>query len=410
MRVSGIRCTARTGGRVVWAAATGRPQRDDLWIADSKRWHRHTVDGSERRLPEAVPLWNGLGTTAGLPVDTRRASGFVGAGSENTPVDSTLVRQGHRTARKHVEERSISYQLTYSEGAALWIWNTRDGQRGQVSDEGLSEFAPAPRGTGARRVAFQRSQRSPVEGFLQMDSDIFVADVTDPEDQACRAKEGGYGARPSTLARRKATGVPETLLGAPALSAAGGQKRRDRSVEKVSSSVLLPYGSNFPVDWIEQIVAWASSDDLYFAERTDRSDKSRLVHYRVGCGSQTVSMRRRPTAVFPGSTRRQTAGAHRVHEVEGTEAQGGGGEHTSFMRSTRSRESGPGRASDLGRRTHRSFSRLASRRHEAGACTISRLRRGRPDVDASSCWSLRQRRHGDEQIGRIDRVAQRVSD
>jgi len=280
MRVRGFDVSP-DGRQVVWAATASGSQRDDLWLADINGGPSTQLTGADDDSRKRFPLWNGLGT--GVIYQSTR-----GGQVDLWELDLKSRQSVQRTSDPGIERPestsktgSLSYQLT-SQRTALWIWSARESKGIQVSDQGLSDFAPSASRNGRLQVAFQRSLPSPVEGFLQMDSDIFIADVTGPSTRLATPRKVATGLAPRLSPDGRA--LAYLLRGQDLTSQAQLMVKNIQTsvVEKVSSAVQLPSGTNFPVDWTEQNVAWASSENLYFAERANRPDSSRLVQYRVG--------------------------------------------------------------------------------------------------------------------------------
>jgi len=269
------------GQQVVWSAVANGTPRDDLWLADMNGGLSTPLTGADDESRKRFPLWNGPGTTViyqsnrGLQVDlwelnvkTRKATRRTSDPGIERPESSAL-------------NGSLSYQLA-SERTALWIWDVREGKGSQVSDEGLSDFAPSTSQSAPFHVAFQRSQSSPVEGFLATDSDIFVSDVAENARAFVRSRKVGTGIGPllspdgKRLAylRRAAEWSPVAQLLVRDLQTSG--------LGTVSSAAVLPSVRTFPVDLIEQTLTWTSPEDLYFVSRREGPDLSAVVHYHVG--------------------------------------------------------------------------------------------------------------------------------
>ena len=187
---------------------------------------------------------------------------------------------------------SISYQLT-TEKTALLVWKSDDDRGVQVSNEGLSDFAPHASAVG--RVAFQRSQASPVEGFLQRDSDIVIADISAATGMTNATKVAtGFAPRLSPDGRhvaylQRSGPSPQTNLIVMNVEA--------RVPTVVSSSMTTPSTHPFPVTLIDQTVAWASNEELYFLERTSQPTGARVVRYRVGASPEPVTSTQSPDRI-----------------------------------------------------------------------------------------------------------------
>src|SRR4029450_6128537 len=130
------------GRQVVWSATQGATQRDDLWVADLDGGHPVPLTNQDDTSRKRFPLWNGAGTAV-IYQSTR------GGQVDLWEMDVRTRRSVQRTTDRAIERPgssskngSISYQLT-AQKASLWIWNIRDRKGTQISDEGLSDFAPS---------------------------------------------------------------------------------------------------------------------------------------------------------------------------------------------------------------------------------------------------------------------------
>jgi serine/threonine protein kinase len=265
------------GRRVVWTATAAGTQRDDLWVADlsggAARQLTDASDASRKRFP----LWRGVD-------DKVIYQSGRGGQIDLWELDLASGRSIRLTTDPGIEEPdsasrdgSISYQLT-TDRTALYVWKS-DGDRGvQVSNDGLSDFAPHASPNG--RIAFQRSQASPVEGFLQTDSDIVLADLSASGVTGAMKVATGFAPRLSPDGRhvaylqRSSNPSPRTNL---IVMNAG-----TRIAAHLSSAMRTPPNYAFPVTWGEQNFAWVSNDELHFLEPTAQPVGSRIVRYRLG--------------------------------------------------------------------------------------------------------------------------------
>ena len=290
------------GLQVVWSAATGS-QRDDLWVASINGGVATPLTGADDESRKRLPLWNGLGTTV---IYQSNRGGQVDLWELVTKSRQSFRRSsdpGIERPESTLKDGSITYQLT-SQKTALWIWNVQDGKGRQVGDEGLSDFAPSVSRNGRLQLVFQRSLPSPVEGFLQMDSDIYLADVTNPKARLERAKKVATGLAPQLSPDAKYLAYLQRGQNTPGQERLFVRNLNTSAVDKLSSNLLLPANDNFPVAWIEQNMAWASPEDLYFVERVDPPEVWRLVHYRVGSAPTPVASTEtasRITDIYPSS-------------------------------------------------------------------------------------------------------------
>jgi serine/threonine protein kinase len=273
------------GRRVVWSAtATGTP-RDDLWVADlpagTARQVTDTGDASRKRFP----LWRGADDTViyqsarGGQVDLWELD--VASGRSVRLTTDPGIEEPDSTSR----DGSISYQLT-TDRTTLFMWRAGDDRGVQASNDGLSDFAPHASQNG--RVAFQRSQASPVEGFLQTDSDIVLADISTAAGVSGAAKVAtGFAPRLSPDGRyvaylqRGSTPSPGTNLIV--------MNAETRVATHLSSAMTIPPNHPFPVTWSDQTFAWMSNDELYFVERTTQPMGSRIVRHRLDGSPEPVA-------------------------------------------------------------------------------------------------------------------------
>jgi hypothetical protein len=255
--------------------------RDDLWLADMNGGTPTPLTGAEDESRKGFPLWNASGTAViyqsnrGLQVDlweldvkTRKATRRTSDAGIEYPESSAL-------------NGSVSYQLR-SERTVLWIWDVREGKGSQISDEGLSDFAPSASQSAPFQVAFQRTRPSPVEGFLQMDSDIFVSDVAENARTLIRSRKVGTGIAPQLSPDGKRLAYMQGAAERSPLTQLLVTDLQTSRVEKVTSAAVLPSAAIFPVDWTEQNLTWTSPEDLYFVGRRQGSDLTAIAHYHVG--------------------------------------------------------------------------------------------------------------------------------
>ena len=291
MRVRGFD-VAPDGRRVVWSAMATGTQRDDLFVADlpggSARQVTDASDDSKKRFP----LWRGGGEAViyqsgrGGQIDLWELDLATGRSVRLTT--DAGIEEPDSTSR----DGSISYQLT-TEKTALLVWKSDDDRGVQVSNEGLSDFAPHASASG--RVAFQRSQASPVEGFLQRDSDIVIADISATTGLTNATKVAtGFAPRLSPDGRhvaylQRSGPSPQTNLIVMNVEA--------RVPTVLSSSMTTPSTHPFPVTWTDQTVTWASNEDLYFLERTNQPTGFRVVRYRVGASPEPVASTQSPDRI-----------------------------------------------------------------------------------------------------------------
>ena len=272
------------GGHVLWIeAAAGE---DAIWTAaiDGSGARRVTAPGD--RWSARLALWTSQDRIAyqsnrGAQIDLWEIS-TTGSQPRRITTDPGIERPESAGTGG-----SLTYQLT-TEEAALWIWN-KDGRGTRISDEALADFAPSVSADG-RRVAFQRSQPSPVEGFLEMDTDIFVADIPEPVGRIS-GERVATGWLPILSPDGRRLVYLQRTSEARGLAQLFAMDLDARTPRRVSPAVPLPAYGSFPSTWLEQYVAWRSPHEFLFIERANAPDtgqpreRSRIVQYRVGQGS-----------------------------------------------------------------------------------------------------------------------------
>jgi hypothetical protein len=166
---------------------------------------------------------------------------------ESTSADGKLISFGHA-----------------SEDARLWVWDASGRSRPLLSDA-LSDLSPTVSSDG-RTLVFQRSQPSPAQGFLILDSKLMVS----------RLNEAGVASDPKPVADGFAATVSPDGQWLAYFQRAADRTHTTLFVKRletddtitVSTTCPLPVLSMFPVEWGERLVAWsASSRELYFIDR-----------------------------------------------------------------------------------------------------------------------------------------------
>jgi len=295
------------GQRVVWAATTAPAGRDDLWVAtvDGGASTRITTPDDESR--KRYPLWNGdakvvYQSTRGGQVDlwdlnlARRRAVRISSDSA-IEIPESVSSNG-----------SISYRVS-AERTALVVWRPLDTTGAQISNDGLSDFAPNAAGDDGSRLTFQRSQPSPVEGFLQMDTDIFVADVQSPIGAPIAPKRVAAGFAPRLSPDGRLLAYLERSRNPPGRVQLMVKNIQANLTVTVSSRLSIPANFGFPVAWIEQTVVWTTAEDLYFVERVEEAG-AHVSHYRVGGATTRLAATATPgsiTDLYPSSNGRTIA-------------------------------------------------------------------------------------------------------
>ena len=307
MRVRGGFDVKPDGRQVVWSAAPSESQQDDLFLADfpGGRPTRLTPpeDGSRKRFP----LWNGRGTGV-IYQSTRGGQQDLWELDIQSRVSAQLsFDPGSDRPDSTATNGSLSYQVT-TQRTTLSIWG--EGQSGfQFRNEGLSDLAPNASRGSRLRVAFQRTKPLAVEGFVQLDTDIFIADAAEPGSSPQRATKVATGHAP----RLSPDGQYLAYLqrSQKSTSAVLIVMKLDTLERRTASSMMvIPSSTTFPLDWTEQSVAWTSLGDLYYVERAAKPNVPQLVHYRFGSQPApvpaTVSAGRL-TDIYPSSDGKRIA-------------------------------------------------------------------------------------------------------
>jgi serine/threonine protein kinase len=275
------------GRQVVWAATAPGLARDDLWLAGIDGGTATRITDTQDDSRKRYPLWNGdakvvYQSTRGGQVDLWELD-LPSRRSVRISSDSAIEEPESVAANG-----SLSYQVN-SAKTALVVWRTSDGGAMQISNSSLSDFAPHVGGSAGTHLAFQRSQPSPIEGFLQLDTDIFVTDVPASLSGPLAPKKVATGFAPrlspdgQRLAYLQRSREPRGRVQLMVTNI-------DTNVTATVSSLLaLPVNNSFPVDWIEQTVAWASPHDLLFIERDAQGSGSHIAHYRQDAGTTPVA-------------------------------------------------------------------------------------------------------------------------
>ena len=260
------------GNRVVFTTSSGN--QEDLWVsgldgASARRltndepFERYArwVDGNTTLIYQSnrggqVDLW-GMSVNGGQPWPITSSQGIEKA--ESVSSDGTLLT--------FVQEEDDSH---------LWMWNPPGNGAIQLTDDALSDFAPAATAT-ASTVVFQRKRPTPLLPSLT-DSTLLLGSLN-PQSKSLanpRVVADGFAARVSPdgswvayLQRGSTSGTTLSVKHLPT----------DRTAT-VSSLAKRPVSSLQPIDWAEQNVAWSrTSTDLYFIEQ---GPPPGLKRYRVG--------------------------------------------------------------------------------------------------------------------------------
>jgi serine/threonine protein kinase len=259
------------GKQVAYSASlTGQPPH--LWVAnlDGTSAARLTDDDA---FFERYPVWDARGRSViyqsnrGSQVDlweislaTRHSRQLTTSPDVEVPESTTL-------------DGSVSFHQV-SEQATLWTWDS--GGSRPLTEEALSDLSPtyAP---GGHRLAFQRSEPSPIEGALLLDAKLFVGPL-DASHFASppRPVGSGFAAHLSPDGSRVAY-----------FQRASGTRARlqvkhvdtDETLT-LSSTCPLPAYLSFPLEWADQNLEWSPSGaEAYFV---DQPGGFTIRRYRVG--------------------------------------------------------------------------------------------------------------------------------
>ena len=270
------------GRRVVWSATAAGTQRDDLWVADLAGGNFRSLTSPSDESRKRFPLWRGLEDKViyqsgrGGQIDLWELD--LATGQSDRLTTDPAIEEPDSTSR----EGSISYQLT-AERTSLYVWKSESARGVQISNDGLSEFSPHVSQNG--RVVFQRSQASPVEGFLQTDSDILLADITPTGLSGATKIATGFAPRLSPDGRHVAY---FQRSGNPPRTDLVVMNTETRVSVPLSSAMATPTNHAFPVTFYEQNAAWISNDELYFYGPTGDRPTYRVVRYRVGGSTEPL--------------------------------------------------------------------------------------------------------------------------
>ena len=287
------------GRQVLWAARAAGRQGDDLWRADIGGGPAALLTAKDDDSLKRFPLWGGVGTSVIFQSTRGGQMDLWQLDVRGARAAALTTDQGIERPESVSKDGSISFQLA-SEKIALWMWNTREKGGIRLFDGSLSDFAPSVARRTPRAVAFQRSAPSPVEGFAQMDSDIFVAELEGPEPKAGKEKKAGVGFAPRLSPDGRFLAYLQRSHESPGMANLMVYDVGTAKTETASSTAMLPSYVGFPMTWIQRNLAWASPEDVLFVEPTGTGGGTRLVRFQVGSGARPLT---------------QTASAGRIIDV-----------------------------------------------------------------------------------------------
>ena len=306
------------GLAVAWIAPASGSQREDIWTASMKGEPPTPLTAPDDTSRKRYVLWNALGNKLIYQSNLGGQPDLWELDVKTRQSTRLTTDPGQERAESSSRDGSISYQLT-TEKTALYIWREGRGPGTQLSNSGLSDFAPSASSGTPLRLAYQRSQAEPVEGFIQMDTEIHVSDVIEPEMTLGKSTPIATGIVPKISPDGRYVAYLQLLRAKS--SDARLMVNGVGTTEKweVSPSLIVPTNNNFPVWWTEPTVAWLSARDLCFVERTGSSVTSRLMRYHLG-EKATLVMETGPTTriteIYPSSSGTRIAFLTRTNRPE----------------------------------------------------------------------------------------------
>ena len=250
------------GREVVWATSAGlgrgnRGRPPSMGDRRSGSRARATSHVSSIRSTRASAARSSISRTVWVRTDLWEID--QSGGEPHYLTSSPAVEEPESASR----DGSLSYQVT-SDKAALFVWDTtRSGDGVQISGEALSDLAPTASADG-RVLVFQRSQPSPIEGFLAMDTDIFVDKARATPRATLNPQKVATGVAPRLSPDGNWLVYLERVAAAAGQAATGQAKliltRIDTGgSDTVSLACRIPSNGAFPVGWAAQDVAWSSA-------------------------------------------------------------------------------------------------------------------------------------------------------
>jgi len=250
------------GRRAVFTQSAGG--QEELWVAN--------LDGtSAERLTtntffERHPLWSGLGTSIfyqsnrGGQIDLWQLSL---ESRRSWPLTSSQATERPESVSA---DGSLVTFVQVSEDADLWLWNPSTGRHNRLTDDALNDFAPTA-ATAGSTVVFQRMRPTPTG--LATDYTLFTATLGNSRFQAPpRQVDDGYVPRLSP----DGSWLAYLQRGPNAGATLFVKHLQTNQTIALSYACPRPVYSTFPLDWIEQNIAWSrSSDALFFVDGPDRN-------------------------------------------------------------------------------------------------------------------------------------------
>ena len=294
------------GAQVAWIAPASGSERDDIWTASIKESAPQRVTPEDDTSRKRDVIWSALGTTLIYQSNRGGQPDLWELDVKTRSMTRLTTDPGQERPESSSADGSISYQLS-TQRTALYQWREGKGPGTQLSNSGLSDFAPSASSGNPLRLAYQRSQAAPTEGFLQMDTEIHVSDVLEPEMTLGKSTPIATGIAPKISPDGRYVAYLRHRAKTDAELIVSGVETTEKW--EVSPALLVPTNNNFPI-WWEQTVAWLSARELCFVERTGSSGTSRLMRYRLGEKATLVTETKpttRITGIYPSSTGTQIA-------------------------------------------------------------------------------------------------------
>ena len=256
------------GGVVVVLSTNGQ---EDLWTAnlDGTALRQLTNDAFFDR----DPVWNSAGDRVIFKSNRGGQTGLWEIDSRTntlTPLPGQAEDQVDSTAA----DGSLISFTSESRDAKLWLWPTGAGGGQQLTQDALSDYAPALSADG-RLVVFQRSLPTPNEGAAIVDSKVFVAPFDGQRlTEDARSIGDGYAAAVSADGGWVAyVHRVDKRLVAPLFV----RNRATGATTQVSTAAALPISTSSPVDWASNTMTWSpAGSELYFVDQSDAGSIRRI--------------------------------------------------------------------------------------------------------------------------------------
>ena len=252
-------------GRRVVLALTAPDSQEDLWVADidGRRQRRLTNDSWIER----SPVWSRGGTTV---VFQSNRSGQLDlweievAGGRSWALTSSPTEE--RFGEGSADGGLQTFQQV-TQNASLYLVRPGSDESVQITADALSDFAPV---AGGGRVAFQRSRPSMPFGHRFFDSSVLVGPL-EPGRLTTETQLIEEGFAPSV----SPDGSRLAYFQRPAARSHFVLRVRNLLTGQTTTASdrapIMSFGV-FPLDWIEQNVAWSrKTDEVFFVASDDQA-------------------------------------------------------------------------------------------------------------------------------------------